>query len=49
MYVPAELGMFVELFRKRIEEWELLEEADIYPLGDTLLGTRLQAAAPGHG
>ncbi len=35
MYVPAELGMFVELFRKRIEEWELLEEADIYPLGDT--------------
>jgi uncharacterized protein len=33
-YVPPELGMFVELFRKRIEEWELIEEADIFPLGD---------------
>jgi uncharacterized protein len=33
MYVPVELGMFVELFRKRIEDWELLDETDIFPLG----------------
>jgi uncharacterized protein len=35
MYVPAELGMFVELFRKRIEDWELIEEADVFPLGNS--------------
>jgi predicted nuclease of restriction endonuclease-like RecB superfamily len=33
MYVPPELGMFVELFRKRIADWELVEETEIYPLG----------------
>jgi predicted nuclease of restriction endonuclease-like RecB superfamily len=33
MYVPPELGMFVELFRKRVADWELSEEAEIYPLG----------------
>ncbi len=33
MYVPPELGMFVELFRKRIEEWELLEETEVYTVG----------------
>jgi predicted nuclease of restriction endonuclease-like RecB superfamily len=33
MYVPPELGMFVELFRKRIADWELTEETEIYPLG----------------
>jgi predicted nuclease of restriction endonuclease-like RecB superfamily len=33
-YVPPELGMFVELFRKRIPEWEIAEEAEVYPLGD---------------
>ncbi len=32
-YVPAEMTMFVELFRKRIEEWELLEETEVFPLG----------------
>jgi predicted nuclease of restriction endonuclease-like RecB superfamily len=33
-YVPPELAMFVELFRKRVEDWEISEETDIYPLGD---------------
>jgi predicted nuclease of restriction endonuclease-like RecB superfamily len=32
-YVPPELAMFVELFRKRIEEWDIVEETEIYPLG----------------
>jgi predicted nuclease of restriction endonuclease-like RecB superfamily len=34
MYVPAELGMFAELFRKKIADWELVEETEILPLGD---------------
>jgi predicted nuclease of restriction endonuclease-like RecB superfamily len=33
MYVPPELGMFVELFRKRVEDWAILEETDVFPLG----------------
>jgi predicted nuclease of restriction endonuclease-like RecB superfamily len=33
MYVPPELHLFVEAFRKRIADWELVEETDIYPLG----------------
>lgn len=33
MYVPAELTMFVELFRKRIEAWELVEETEVYAVG----------------
>jgi predicted nuclease of restriction endonuclease-like RecB superfamily len=33
-YIPPELGMFVELFRKRVAEWELVEETEIVPLGD---------------
>ncbi len=33
-YVPDEMRMFVELFRKRIEEWEIAEEPEVYPLGD---------------
>jgi predicted nuclease of restriction endonuclease-like RecB superfamily len=33
MYVPPELGMFVELFRKRIAGWDLVEETEVYPLG----------------
>jgi predicted nuclease of restriction endonuclease-like RecB superfamily len=32
-YVPPELGLFVELFRKRVEEWDIEEETDIFPLG----------------
>jgi len=34
MYVPPELGMFAELFRKRIADWELTDETEIFPLGD---------------
>jgi uncharacterized protein len=33
VYVPPELKMFVVLFHKRIADWELLEETEIYPLG----------------
>jgi predicted nuclease of restriction endonuclease-like RecB superfamily len=33
MYVPAELGMFAELFRKRVVDWELAEETEVFPLG----------------
>jgi predicted nuclease of restriction endonuclease-like RecB superfamily len=33
MYVPAELGMFVELFRKRVADWEVVEETEVFPLG----------------
>lgn len=32
-YVPPELEMFVELFRKKIADWEISEEADLIPLG----------------
>jgi uncharacterized protein len=34
MYTPPELAMFVELFHKRIAEWELVEETELLPLGD---------------
>jgi predicted nuclease of restriction endonuclease-like RecB superfamily len=33
MYVPPELRMFVELFRKRVADFDLVEETEIYPLG----------------
>ncbi len=33
MYVPPELGMFAELFRKRVTDWELAEEMEVFPLG----------------
>jgi len=33
MYVPPELGMFAELFRKRIKDWDLVEETEVLPLG----------------
>ncbi len=32
VFVPSELQMFVELFRKRISDWELQEETEVYPL-----------------
>jgi predicted nuclease of restriction endonuclease-like RecB superfamily len=32
MWVPPELQMFVESFRKRIADWELREETEVYPL-----------------
>ena len=33
-YVPPELAMFTELFRKRIPDWDISEETDLFPLGD---------------
>jgi len=33
-YVPAEMSMFAQLFRKRIAAWEITEETDVLPLGD---------------
>jgi uncharacterized protein len=33
MYVPPELRLFVEAFRKRVEGWELVEETEVFPLG----------------
>jgi predicted nuclease of restriction endonuclease-like RecB superfamily len=35
MFVPPELAMFAELFRKKIAEWKLSEETAIYPLGNS--------------
>jgi predicted nuclease of restriction endonuclease-like RecB superfamily len=35
MHVPAELSMFAELFRSKVAAWDLTEEADVLPLGDT--------------
>jgi predicted nuclease of restriction endonuclease-like RecB superfamily len=32
-YVPPELGLFVELFRKRVADWDIVEEPEVYPLG----------------
>jgi predicted nuclease of restriction endonuclease-like RecB superfamily len=32
-YVPPELAMFAELFRKRIADWEIEEETEIHVLG----------------
>jgi predicted nuclease of restriction endonuclease-like RecB superfamily len=34
-WVPPELSMFAELFRKRQPDWEIVEETDLFPLGDT--------------
>jgi predicted nuclease of restriction endonuclease-like RecB superfamily len=34
MFVPAELNLFVESFRKRVADWELREETEVYPLGN---------------
>src|SRR5262249_11126520 len=36
MYVPPELAMFVELFRKKISGWDITEETDILPLGNSM-------------
>jgi predicted nuclease of restriction endonuclease-like RecB superfamily len=33
-YVPPELAMFVELFRKRVEGWDICEETEVFPLGN---------------
>lgn len=34
-YVPPELAMFAELFRKKVPDWDIAEETAIYPLGDS--------------
>jgi predicted nuclease of restriction endonuclease-like RecB superfamily len=34
MYLPPELRGFVELFRKRVERWDIAEETRVLPLGD---------------
>jgi predicted nuclease of restriction endonuclease-like RecB superfamily len=33
MYVPPEMTMFVDLFRKKVEAWDIEEETDLLPLG----------------
>src|SRR5262249_41238440 len=33
MYVPPELAMFVELFNKKVSDWEIAEETAVVPLG----------------
>jgi predicted nuclease of restriction endonuclease-like RecB superfamily len=33
-YVPPELAMFAELFRKRVADWDIAEETEVLPLGD---------------
>jgi predicted nuclease of restriction endonuclease-like RecB superfamily len=42
-YVPAELRMFAELFRKKISEWDLQDETGAYLLGE---GTSLSYWVP---
>jgi predicted nuclease of restriction endonuclease-like RecB superfamily len=37
MYVPADLGMFVELFRKKVTDWDISEMTDLLPLGGITL------------
>jgi len=32
-YVPPELAMFVELFKKRVDGWDIVEETAVLPLG----------------
>ena len=34
MFVPPEIPMFVELFRKKVADWDLSDETDVVPLGD---------------
>ncbi|MGF1580064.1 MAG: DUF790 family protein [Gemmataceae bacterium] len=33
MYLPPELGMFEDLFTKKVDDWEILQEAELIPLG----------------
>lgn len=33
-YVAPEMGLFVELFRKRVEDWDIVEETEVFPLGN---------------
>ena len=34
-YVPADLKLFVELFRRKVEDWDISEVTDLLPLGAT--------------
>ncbi len=34
MYTPPELQVFIDSFRKRITEWTLAEEPEVFPLGN---------------
>jgi predicted nuclease of restriction endonuclease-like RecB superfamily len=34
MFVPPEIAMFVELFRRKIADWEISDETDVMMLGD---------------
>jgi predicted nuclease of restriction endonuclease-like RecB superfamily len=34
MFVPPEIGMFVELFRQKITDWDIGDETDVVLLGD---------------
>jgi predicted nuclease of restriction endonuclease-like RecB superfamily len=34
-YVPVEISMFADLFRKKVPDWEISEEVEIIPLGDS--------------
>lgn len=34
-YVPPELAMFVEMFRKKVTDWDIAEETEVLPLGST--------------
>src|SRR5262245_733964 len=34
MYVPPELAMFADLFRKKVADWEISKETGVFPLGD---------------
>jgi predicted nuclease of restriction endonuclease-like RecB superfamily len=34
-YVPPELAMFVEMFRKKVKDWDIVAETEILPLGNT--------------
>jgi predicted nuclease of restriction endonuclease-like RecB superfamily len=35
LYVPADLKLFVELFRKKVQDWDISEVTDLLPLGGT--------------
>lgn len=34
-YTPPELVMFADLFRKKVTDWQIDEETDVFPLGDS--------------
>jgi predicted nuclease of restriction endonuclease-like RecB superfamily len=34
MFIPPEIAMFVELFRRKVADWEISDETEVVPLGD---------------